>query len=386
MLKFAGAWDRSRDLASSIWSRTTRRMRIVGAFALFIILSLSLLASFPIHRSFSYPKIGSSGGGNGAVNWQQGVVYNESKVALLIENRANPILAPLMLHFISVVPPDWRFRFMGSNESVEFISRSAAIREHVKAGKLDLTYIPNNVTIKDQEDISSFLTTRWLYEYTLQPAEWLLVFQTDSMLCANSMNTIDDYLHYHWIGAPWGPNRYWGGNGGLSIRRVSAIVEVLREQVRTPHSEPEDVWLSERLSHRPDAVVADSEISLGFSGEGYSGKPVEIAHGKGTSLKLAAEGQLVEGIDSWREGFYEPMGYHTGASGNTLHGPIWGSPEKRAHIWKYCPEMKMTLNMDVAKYVPGNCSANWKRKKRDVARQPPVGEEEEQEEEEDKDA
>lgn len=42
--------------------------------------------------------------------------FNETKVALLIENRPNPILAPLMLHFMSVVPPDWRFRFMGSPE------------------------------------------------------------------------------------------------------------------------------------------------------------------------------------------------------------------------------------------------------------------------------
>jgi hypothetical protein len=56
------------------------------------------------------------------------------------------------------------------------------------------------------------------------------------------------------------------------------------------------------------------------------------------------------------------MGYHTGAGGTTLHGPIWGTPEKRAHIWKYCPEMKMALKMDAAKYVPGKCHSNWKRK------------------------
>jgi hypothetical protein len=70
---------------------------------------------------------------------------------------------------------------------------------------------------------------------------------------------------------------------------------------------------------------------------------------------------LIKGIDDWRDGFYEPMGYHTGGSGETLHGGIWGSPEMRKHIWSYCPEVKMMLKMDAAKYVPGDCNNNWKR-------------------------
>lgn len=38
------------------------------------------------------------------------------------------------------------------------------------------------MTTGGQEQISRFLTTLWLYEKVLQPAEWLLVFQTDSEL------------------------------------------------------------------------------------------------------------------------------------------------------------------------------------------------------------
>lgn len=106
--------------------------------------------------------------------------FNESKVALLIENRPLPNLSPLMLHMISVVPPDWRFRFMGSNESVAAVNESMAIRHQVELGKLDLTYIPQNMSTAGQEMISRFLTTLWLYETVLQPAEWLLIFQTDS--------------------------------------------------------------------------------------------------------------------------------------------------------------------------------------------------------------
>ena len=292
-------------------------------------------------------------------------------MALLIENRPNPILAPLMLHFMSVVPPDWRFRFMGSVESVEHLNKSMAIREQVRAGKLDLTYIPSNMTTGSQEEISRFLTTLWLYEVVLQPAEWLLVFQTDSILCANSQRNLNDYLDYHWIGAPWNPEGRFGGNGGLSLRRVSAIIDILRSQVRVDGSEPEDVWLAERLGHRPGSKLANGTVSLTFSGEMYAGKGAKVDAGKNSgkdkpgnsSSKATAVDydRLVEGIDDWRDGFYEPMGYHTGGSGVTLHGAIWGSPALRQHIWDYCPEVKMTLMMDAAKYVPGTCGAAWKR-------------------------
>jgi hypothetical protein len=55
------------------------------------------------------------------------------------------------------------------------------------------------------------------------------------------------------------------------------------------------------------------------------------------------------------------MGYHTGNSGKLLPDGIWGTPAQRKHIWDYCPEIKMTLQMDATQFVPGECGANWKR-------------------------
>jgi len=359
--------------------------------------------------------------------------YNETKVALLIENRPIAALAPLMLHFMSVIPPDWRFRFMGSRESVDFIQKSFAIRQQVSLGKLDLTYIPSNMTTAGTEEISQFLTNLWVYETLLQPAEFLLVFQIDSMLCANSRQNLDDYLDYDWVGSPWNPNGQYGGNGGLSMRRVSSIVQVLRDQARIPGSEPEDVWLTDRLGHRPGAKMANGSLSMTFSGEMHDG-PGEMLwedevkakaaaakaaaakakkpkpNGKGTELDdfavtsenidlneagsgmeadadskhadadfdpLDPEGKKSkgkhkggldltngvwrQGIDDYRVGHYEPMGYHIGSSGGNLHGGVWGNPDKRKHIWEYCPEVKMMLSMDAAEYVPGECNGHWKR-------------------------
>ncbi|RYP62278.1 hypothetical protein DL771_009808 [Monosporascus sp. 5C6A] len=230
------------------------------------------------------------------------------------EPGANPILAPLMPHFISVVPPGWRFRFMGSTEFVEPINQSITIRQQVSAGKLDLTHIPSNMSTAGKEMISRFLTSLWLYETVLWPAEWLLVFQTDSILCGNGRQSLNEYLEYDWM--------------------------------RLENSEPEDTC-----------------------GEAHSGAAVEIGKIPGadrpanyaSDLEAAGAGEYVKRIDDRREGFHEPMGYHTAGGGTELHGSIWGTPEKRKQMWDYRPEVKMMLKMNAAEYVPGNCNQNWKR-------------------------
>ncbi|RFU34017.1 hypothetical protein B7463_g2273, partial [Scytalidium lignicola] len=366
-LSFEDAAERIKSGITWAWSRTTRRMRLAGGLVVFIILcfifnaAASNVATLP-----RLPKV--------TIDYHDTKhdtklpppsPYNVSKVALLIESRPTLLLAPLLLHFMSVVPPDWRFRFMGSEESVALVNSSASIRQHVDIGKLDLTYIPSNMSTIGQEMISRFLTNLWIYETVLQPAEWLLIFQTDSILCANSRQSLNNWLDYDWVGAPWDPNAKFGGNGGLSLRRVSAIVDVLRNQQRMEYMEPEDVWLTERLGHRPGAKMANGTTSITFSGENLSGPEEKVQKKKGSngsSKDPTKAGDLVKGIDDWRDGFYEPMGYHTGSSGRDLHSPIFGTPKMREHIWKYCPEIKMTVAMDVEKYVPGKCHNTWKKR------------------------
>ncbi|RDW65056.1 hypothetical protein BP6252_10707 [Coleophoma cylindrospora] len=364
------SWSVS-SAVSYVWTRTTRRMREAGAIVLFLLVcslfvdrsSLPEIAhtdSLPIPTSMPHlPKI--------TLHYEdeRKSHFNASKVAFLVENRPNPILAPLILHFMSVVPPDWRFHFMGSLDSVALVNDSLAIQHQVQIGKLDLTYIPSNMSTENQEMISRFLTNLWLYETLLHPAEWLLVFQTDSMLCANSRQSLNSWLEYDWVGAPWHPTSRFGGNGGLSLRRVSAIIDVLKNQERELNGLPEDVWLTDRLGHRPNAKLANGTASITFSGENIPGQG-EIVKSAGSAKAGATHfgdvaGELVKGVDDWRAGFYEPMGYHTGGSGRYLSHPIWGTPQLRKHIWEYCPEVKMTLAMDAAAYVPGSCGEAWKR-------------------------
>lgn len=155
--------------------------------------------------------------------------FNDSKVALLIEDRPIAHLAPLLLHMISVVPPDWRFVFLGSSESIVFVNNSLPVQMQVRNGKLDLRELPKKFSTKGREPLSQTLTdlsfwqwlggkNKWDWEnpYTddfdegadgtkkrRPQVEWVLVFQTDSILCANSKVSLNEWLDYDWVGAPW---------------------------------------------------------------------------------------------------------------------------------------------------------------------------------------
>ncbi|KAF3913180.1 hypothetical protein AA313_de0205222 [Arthrobotrys entomopaga] len=226
-----------------------------------------------------------------------------------------------------------RFKFFGTPESVQHVNRSRIVRAHVTDGKLDVAQLPEGMDMAGQEATSQTFTNLTFYRDVLAPAEFLLVFQTDAMLCANSQQNLDDWLDFDWVGASWKLSDRFGGNGGLSLRRVSKIIRVLENQVRLKFSEPEDVWLTSRMGLVPGNKMANSTEQLRFSAEMLYSK--------------------------------HPMGFHTGGSGKWLHPQVWGKPELREEMWEYCPEIKMMLEMDEERFIDVRAcpsKQNWKRK------------------------
>jgi hypothetical protein len=97
------------------------------------------------------------------------------------------------------------------------------------------------------DSVSDVLTTPWLWN-DLAPAEYILLFQSDSILCGNSVRRVEDFFERDLIGAPisavWGV----GYDGGLSLRRRSTVLRVLGEWEwgRNPSPYPEDQWFFAR--------------------------------------------------------------------------------------------------------------------------------------------
>jgi hypothetical protein len=88
--------------------------------------------------------------------------------------------------------------------------------------------------------------------------EHVLVFQADSMLLKPIP---DDMLQYGYIGAPWSFYER-GGNGGLSLRRTSAMIDVLNRVTYSPSDGNEDVFFSKHCQS-----VAPREVCSAFSVE-----------------------------------------------------------------------------------------------------------------------
>lgn len=176
---------------------------------------------------------------------------------------------------------------------MEYMRASPFITRLEALGKLIITGIPSNYSMADRQEISQMFTDPYLYTHHLSPAEHLLVFQPDSIICAKSPKTVNDYLEWDYIGAPWGPESKFGGNGGLSLRKVSRILKVLQKERREKgHIQMEDEWLSHRLNALPGARMANATVSKTFSVE----------------------------ANVWDE---SPMGYHVGWMG-VHHGQVSG--------------------------------------------------------------
>lgn len=127
--------------------------------------------------------------------------YNMSKLALLIEPRPLPRLVPQLLHMIAVVPPDWRFLVIGSNRSVVSMGSAFAVKHQQAIGKLDLMVLPSPWEIESKEMVHRVLTDKRFYGEFLPGVEWILKFESDSTLCANSGTSLNEWLGWDWAGA-----------------------------------------------------------------------------------------------------------------------------------------------------------------------------------------
>lgn len=104
----------------------------------------------------------------------------------------------------------------------------------------------------------------------------------------------------------------FSGNGGLSLRRLSAIRRVLKFQERRNDTTPEDEWFGTRVTVLPGANVAS-----------------------GKNGQLAVEDTYIPNA----------MGFHVRDGGNELNPTVWKNANQRKEIFAYCPEISFIMDM-----------------------------------------
>jgi hypothetical protein len=171
--------------------------------------------------------------------WLEGVLYN---AAHMYGGQHN-----VTLHF---------FHGLDNLEMVQFITSGW---QGVHLHNLGV----HNMTIPQY---SALLTTPSFYEY-YNGSSHVLIFQTDSLFL-RPMHPMFLSDAFDYVGAPWHSLRpdteRNGGNGGLSLRRVSAMLNQTQHYGPTPNTTAEDVYITARV---PPARLPTVSLAKLFSVE-----------------------------------------------------------------------------------------------------------------------
>lgn len=243
------------------------------------------------------------------------VKQHTDRAAVIIENRPLENLIPVMLHFHSVLGPEWPIIFYTTQETAGNLSASAPFSRAVDEGRIAIRYLPDTVSFSSHRAVSLFLSDPWLWE-DLAPYRKILMFQDDSIICSASGSRVDDFIQYDLIGAPIAKQYGQGYNGGLSIRNRELVLGLFKTHSYAHDSEVpgapasmkfEDQWLYTRMLELP--AKSDGTPGANLPAD-------EVAR------KFAVE-------TVWEE---QPLGFHQ---------PVRWQKANMAKIMQYCPEVGM---------------------------------------------
>ncbi|RFU27837.1 hypothetical protein B7463_g8493, partial [Scytalidium lignicola] len=201
-----------------------------------------------------------------------------NKVAVITDTQYSPRLVPLILHYHAVLGPDWPIVFYTSEETLEkhfnpeSANTSAIWNRAVQDGSIQIRPVPAEFNLTSRDGVNIYLSRPWLWEQ-LAPAQHVLVFQTDAILCGNSYRTMDDFLEWDFIGAPIHDKEHLY-NGGLSLRNRTMLLDILNDggnwEEETKSGKwtmgGEDVWFSKRMDQR-GAHLPSNSVGLTFACE-----------------------------------------------------------------------------------------------------------------------
>lgn len=236
-------------------------------------------------------------------------------VAVLMETDVArvPNLVPVTLHFANLLGPRWPVVIL-TLKSTWVEPASPPFKRLMAERRIRIHFLPDDTVFPDHTSVSLFLTQPWFWEQFVS-ADRLLLFQADSILCANSATHMDDFVEWDLIGAPIAAQYGVGYNGGLSLRNPKLMLDVTRDPAINTFAADlraaaaaeswqkfEDQWFYHTLAtHRPEAKLPSPEVAKTFSVE-----------------------------TTW---FEKPLGYHQ---------PFrWLTDEQKKMARAYCPEIAL---------------------------------------------
>lgn len=175
--------------------------------------------------------------------------------AVIVEPRKHKALQFVLQNALTTLPNNWSiicFHGLTNKEYCEHVRTQCSDPSRIQLIELPVI----NFTLKTYSEL--FATRSLIYNYI--QTEWFLVFQTDSLMFPQYLQTFLNLLdkRYDYIGAPWLKCNYpptrirdFVGNGGFSLRNTAKMLEIIdkHDWHSVKHTEVE--WLEDLYFTNP---------------------------------------------------------------------------------------------------------------------------------------
>ncbi len=193
----------------------------------------------------------------------------EKYTAVITEPRIHPAWKLVLTNFLTNLDERWNFLIICGITNKDFLYSliNGSFQEHKHRITIYQLDIQDFVTIKDY---SNYMIDPFIYE--LIPTETFLIFQLDTLISAKYKDTIYDFIKYDYVGAPWRGNGIFVrdennvmpiqllvGNGGLSLRKKSVMLDIIKNDVTNFRFEDgilEDLFFSKYAKKKPSVEEA----------------------------------------------------------------------------------------------------------------------------------
>lgn len=191
----------------------------------------------------------------------------EKYTAVIVEPREHPALEFVLTNFLESLPANWDVLIMHGTKNRTFVEKImddklVDYRSRIQLHDLHV----DNLTIQKYNEL---LVSKEFHDQI--PSEIFLVFQTDTMICKDSGIQLDEFVKYDYVGAPMPHIDGLVGNGGLSLRKKSKMLEII-EKCKYNGQDPEDYYYANACKE-VELTKPSRETASRFSNEGeYSDK------------------------------------------------------------------------------------------------------------------
>jgi hypothetical protein len=172
----------------------------------------------------------------------------EKYSAIIIEPRKHDAFKLVLDNFLTHLDDRWDIIIFHGNTNKTYLEN--LIDDEFAIYKKRINMVHMNVDNLSYFDYNRILRCKMLYERI--PTEMFLVFQLDTLISDVYYEKIYDFMDFDYVGAPWPlyyPNLV--GNGGLSLRRKSKMLEVI-DNLHVPENMNEDLYYtSYKRLHKP---------------------------------------------------------------------------------------------------------------------------------------